>query len=177
MSVTISTDQLNDVNIEAVGGLIQAVSTDPDKAATRWRATVTWLGAFRSEAKVRSFAPIPSDEPLALGGADSAPNPVEQLLAALGNCLAVGYAANATARGIEVRELTIDVSGNLDLHTFLGLRPGGHAGFNDIAVDVRLDADATPQQLTELHEHVLSTSPVGHTLRAAVPVTAAITLG
>ena len=30
MSVTISTDQLNDVNIEAVGGLIPAVSTDPD---------------------------------------------------------------------------------------------------------------------------------------------------
>jgi uncharacterized OsmC-like protein len=180
MSVTTSTTNatlLNDVDIEAVGGLIQAVSDDSTKAATRWRANVTWLGGFRSEAKVRSFAPIASDEPAALGGTDSAPNPVEQVLAALGNCLAVGYAANATARGIEVRDLSIDISGNIDLHTFLGLRPGGHAGFEDISVDVTLDTDATAQQLAELHEHVLSTSPVGHTLRAAVPVEAAIKLG
>ncbi len=169
-----STALLNDVDIEAVGGLIQAVSDDPAKAATRWRASVTWLGGFRSEAKVRSFAPIASDEPAALGGTDSAPNPVEQVLAALGNCLAVGYAANATARGIEIRELRVDIAGNLDLHTFLGLRPGGHAGFDDISVDVRLESDATAEQVAELHQHVLSTSPVGHTLRAAVPVAATI---
>ena len=176
MTATTSTTRLNDVDIEAVGGLIQAVSADPAKAGTRWRAQVTWLGAFRSEAKVRSFAPIASDEPAALGGTDSAPNPVEQLLAALGNCLAVGYAANATARGIEISQLSIDISGNLDLHAFLGLRPGGHAGFDDISVDVTLESDATAEQIAELHQHVLSTSPVGHTLRAAVPVDATIAL-
>lgn len=172
---TTNTTLLNDVDIEAVGNLIGAVTADPTKSATRWRATVTWLGAFRSEAKVRSFDPIRSDEPAALGGTDSAPNPVEQLLAALGNCLAVGYAANATARGIEISELSVDVAGNLDLHTFLGLRPGGHAGFDDITVEVKLESNATTEQLAELHEHVLSTSPVGHTLRAAIPVETTIT--
>lgn len=178
MSVNTSTEAatlLNDVDIEAVGNLIQAVSTDSSKSATTWRARVTWLGAFRSEAKVRSFDPIPSDEPAALGGTDSAPNPVEQVLAALGNCLAVGYAANATARGIEIDELSIDISGNLDLHTFLGLRPGGHAGFDDIAVDVKLQSRATSAELAELHEHVLQTSPVGHTLRSTIPVETTIT--
>ena len=125
---------------------------------------------------MRAFAPIASDERAALGGTDSAPNPVEHLLAALGNCLAVGYAANATARGITISELTIDIAGNLDLHTFLGLRPGGHAGFDDISVDVSLESDATPEHIAELHQHVLSTSPVGHTLRAAVPVEATIAL-
>lgn len=170
MSTQTATTLLNNVNIEAVAGLIGAVNDDPSKSATRWRATVTWRGGFQSEAKIRSFAPIPSDEPAALGGTDSAPNPVEQLLAAFGNCLAVGYAANATAQGIEVRELSVDVLGNLDLHTFLGLRPGGHAGFQDISVRVNLDADATPDQINQLLEHVLNTSPVGHTLRAAIPV-------
>lgn len=174
--MTTNTTLLNDVDIEAVSGLIQAVAADPAKATTRWRAQVTWLGGFRSEAKVRSFAPIASDEPAALGGTDSAPNPVEQLLAALGNCLAVGYAANATARGIEIRELSIDIAGDLDLHTFLGLRPGGHAGFDNISVEVALESDATAEQIAELHEHVLSTSPVGHTLRAAIPLEAAIAL-
>ena len=176
MTTSTNTTLLNDVDIEAVGGLIQAVSDDSAKAATRWRANVTWLGGFRSEAKVRSFAPIGSDEPAALGGTDSAPNPVEQVLAALGNCLAVGYAANATARGIEIKELSVDIAGNLDLHTFLGLRPGGYAGFDDITVEVKLESDATQEQIADLHEHVLSTSPVGHTLRAAVPLTASISL-
>ena len=50
------------------------------------------------------------------------------MLGALGNCLAVGYAANASAAGVEINDLKIEVSGDLDLHTFLGLKPG-HAGY------------------------------------------------
>ena len=160
---------LNDVNIDAVGGLIQAVQQDPKNAQTTWKASVAWKGAFRTEARVRGFEPIRSDEPTALGGTDTAPNPVEQILAALGNCIAVGYAANASARGIELLDLTVDVSGDLDLHSFLGLREG-HAGFDDIQVVVHVKADADAEQIADLHRHVLSTSPVGHTLGAAVPV-------
>lgn len=164
-----STDLRNDVDIEAVAGLAGKITEEPEVAATKWAAEVTWKGGFRSEAKIRDFAPVISDEPAALGGSDEGPNPVEQLLGALGNCLAVGYAANATAAGIDVRDLRIELDGNLDLHTFLGLRDG-NAGFSDITVAVHLDADATAEQLAALHEKVTSTSPVGHTLSRAVPV-------
>ena len=54
--------------------------------------------------------PIASDEPAGLGGTDTAPNPVEQVLAALGNCLAVGSAANATARGIALDWVVADLA-------------------------------------------------------------------
>jgi len=165
-----ATQTLNDVNIGAVANLIGAIEADPAKADTQWRATVTWLGGFRTEAKIRGFAPISSDEPAGLGGTDTAPNPVEQVLAALGNCLAVGYAANATARGIELTALRIDISGPVDLHTFLGLREG-HAGFSDVRADVFLESPAEQSEIFALHDHVLSTSPVGHTIKAAVPVT------
>ena len=120
---------------------------------------------------MRDFEPSPSDEPSALGGTDTAPNPVEQLLSALGNCLVVGYAANATAAGIEIEDLTIDVEGDLDLHTFLGLNAEGNAGYDAIRVNVQLKSDATPEQLAEIHEKVVGTSPVGHTLGRSVPVT------
>ena len=163
------TPHLNDVNLPAVGGLARAVREDATKAATVWQASVQWTGGFRSEARIRDFDPVPSDEPLGLGGTDSAPNPVEQLLAALGNCLAVGYAANASAAGIEINDLRIDLEGDLDLHTFLGLRPG-HAGYARLKVNVHVDADATGEQLNDLHEKVVSTSPVGHTLGAAIPL-------
>jgi uncharacterized OsmC-like protein len=161
---------INDVNIQAVVGLAQKIQQEPQVAATEWRADVTWHEGFRSSAQIRDFAPVSSDEPKGLGGSDSAPNPVEQLLGALGNCLAVGYAANATAAGIEIRHLQIAVTGDLDLHTFLGLNPGGNAGFESIRAEVSLDSDASPEALADLHEHVVSTSPVGHTLKGAIPV-------
>ena len=115
------TTRLNDVDLATVAGLVGNIRTDPEHAKTTWQASVSWQGAFRSEARVREFDPIQSDEPAALGGTDTAPNPVEQVLAALGHCLAVGYAANASAEGIGINELTIDLEGDLDLHTFLGL--------------------------------------------------------
>lgn len=168
MSTT--TQQLNSVRIEQVAALADRLRAEPAAAGTTWSASVTWDSAFRSWASIRDFTPYPSDEPGALGGDDTAPNPVEQLLAALGNCLAVGFAANATAAGIEVRDLRIDVEGDLDLQTFLGLDPGGNAGFSGIRVRVHLDADASDDELAALHDRVVSTSPVGHTLSRSVPV-------
>lgn len=169
MSIS-TTTLLNDVDLEAVAALTESVRADAAAGATTWRADVSWRGAFRSTASVRGFAELPSDEPAALGGTDSAPNPVEQLLAALGHCLAVGYAANATARGIEITDLRVQVRGDLDLHSFLGLRPG-HAGFDGIDATVHLAADAPVEELAALHDAVVATSPVGHTLRAPIPTT------
>ncbi len=163
------TNRLNDVDIESVAGLAGHITETPEAAQTRWSATVHWAGGFRSEATIRDFQPTPSDEPTGLGGTDTAPNPVEQLLAALGNCLAVGYAANATARGIAINDLTIRLDGDLDLHSFLGLVPG-HAGFHDIRATVDIDSSADRDDLEDLHRHVLETSPVGHTLKASIPV-------
>ncbi|CCH33050.1 OsmC family protein [Actinosynnema sp. NPDC047251] len=166
--------QLNQVDIQAVGALVAAVQQDAVKARTTWAAHVTWQGGFRSEAKVRGFEPTPSDEPAALGGGDSAPNPVEQLLSALGNCLAVGYAANATVAGIAIDRLTVDIKGDVDLHVFLGLKEG-HAGFDSIAVKVRIESEAPRADLEALHAKVVASSPVGHTLGSAVPVAVELT--
>ncbi|WP_424190654.1 OsmC family protein [Actinokineospora sp. G85] len=118
---------------------------------------------------MRTFPATPSDEPTTLGGGDTAANPVEQLLGALGNCLAVGYAANASVAGIALNALRVDVKGDIDLRVFLGLAEG-HAGFDSITATVRIDTSATPEQIAELHAKVIASSPVGHTLGTAVPV-------
>lgn len=169
-----TTTLINDVNASAVGDLIAAVQAQPDKADTLWSATVNWNGGFRSSAQIRDFDPVPSDEPPGLGGTDTAPNPVEQLLGALGNCLAVGYAAGATAGGIEIKDLRIELEGDLDLRTFLGLAPDGHAGYEGIRVNVHLETDATEDQVAALHDAVIGTSPVGHTLARPIPVEIAL---
>jgi uncharacterized OsmC-like protein len=168
MTETITTT-LNDVDIGSVASLAEKIQQEPDVAVTKWHAEVNWKGGFRSEAKIREFESAKSDEPDQLGGTNTGPNPVEQVLGALGNCLAVGYAANATAAGITINDLTVDVEGDLDLHTFLGLADG-NAGFSNISVKVNIDSDASPEALQALHEKVTNTSPVGHTLGRAVPV-------
>ena len=171
--MTTTTDgHLNQVDLGAMSALVDKIKQRPSAALTTWSAKVRWTGAFRSEAAVRSFAPIASDEPSGIGGTDSAPNPVEQLLGALGNCLAVGYAASASVAGITIRDLRIDVDGDLDLHTFLGLGPktDGHAGFSAIRVTIHLDTDADDAAVAELHKKVAATSPVGQTLSKAIPV-------
>lgn len=152
-----------------MGALVDKIRQRPSAANTTWSAEVRWTGAFRSEAAVRGFAPIASDEPHGIGGCDSAPNPVEQLLAALGNCLAVGYALNASAAGIALRDLRINLDGDLDLHPLLGLTDG-HAGFSAIRVTVHLDTDADEAAVAELHRKVAASSPVGQTLSRAIPV-------
>lgn len=162
-------NKLNDVDIESVASLAAKIQQEPDVAASKWSAQVRWKGGFRSEAKIRDFAATVSDEPGTLGGTDTGPNPVEQVLAALGNCLAIGYAANATASGIELRDISIELEGNLDLHTFLGLKEG-NAGYNNISVKVDIDSDASAEDLKALHDRVVNSSPVGHTLSSAVPV-------
>lgn len=169
MTATVTT-KLNDVNMDAVASLAGKIQEEPDVAATKWAASVSWKGGFRSEAKIREFGPVASDEPAQLGGTDTGPNPVEQVLAALGNCLAVGYAANASAAGIELRDVNIELEGDLDLHTFLGLAPQGNAGYDNISVKVSIDSDASAEEIEALHQKVIGTSPVGHTLSRAVPV-------
>jgi uncharacterized OsmC-like protein len=161
--------QLNDVNLEAIGALIEKVRREPEAAKTQWKADVRWTGALRSEARSRDLGPSPSDEPSALGGSNTAPNPVEQLLAALGNCLAVGYAANASVAGIQIRSLRIELEGAIDLRAFLGLG-GENAGYESIRVTVDLESDASPEQLKQLHDKVVGSSPVGHTLSRGVPL-------
>ena len=170
MTTTETSPAINTVNIEAVAGLAAKIQESPEVASTTWKAAVTWEQGFRSTASIRDFAPIGSDEPAGLGGTDTAPNPVEQLLAALGNCLTVGYAANATAAGVAINDLRIELEGDLDLHTFLGLNPGGNAGFQGIRAKVIIDADAPAETIEELHRVVTGTSPVGHTLARAVPI-------
>ena len=172
--MTTTTRTLNDVNLLAVGGLIDAINHDPAKAVTTWKSTVEWSGGFRSRSRSRDFSWVASDEPAALGGDDTAPNPVEQLLGALGNCFAVGYAANASAAGIKLKNLQIELEGDLDLHTFLGLSDG-NAGYETIRANVVIECDADPEAIRNLHDKVVATSPVGHTLSRAVPVTVELT--
>ena len=153
----------NGVNATAVGEFAQRLQEAAPPDGTAFRAAVHWQGGFRNEIRVRDLAPTYADEPEILGGTDTAANPVEQILGALGSCLAIGYTAGAVARGITIQDLRIDLAGNIDLPVFFGLK-AGHAGFDRIDAKVYLQSDATAEAVAALHDDVFRTSPVGNTL-------------
>jgi uncharacterized OsmC-like protein len=167
--MTTSITQLNDVNIGAVGLLVSAIQAEPTHADTTWRASVEWDGGFHTTTTIRDFEPFATDEPEGLGGTDTAPNPVEQLIGALGSCLAIGYAANATVAGIRLHDLRIDIEGELNLESFLGIEPG-HAGYETLRATVHIESDADETVIRDLHDAVVASSPVGHSLSQAIPL-------
>jgi len=165
-----SAGTINGVDLDTITEFAQQVA-DPDADTSVWNARTTWTGAFTSATHAREHAPIISDEPEPLAGGNSAPNPVEYVLAALGSCLAVGYAASAATQGIELRSLELELSGTIDLRVFLGLAEG-HAGYEQIEVIARVESDADDAALQQLHEHVIRTSPVGNTIEHPVELDA-----
>jgi uncharacterized OsmC-like protein len=156
----------------ALSGLIEHIKGKPEAGNTVWKAQTQWLGGFKSQAQIRDFT-VAMDEPAALGGSNTAPNMVEMVLGAYGCCLTTGYAANAAMRGIELEDIQIELEGDLDLHSFLGLKDPEESwpGYTNVRAKVNLKAkNATPEQIQELHDAVVRTSPVGSILQRPLHV-------
>jgi uncharacterized OsmC-like protein len=181
--MTAVTDR-NGINVDQLVGTVGAIQQDPTLATMTFQATTTWQEGTRSRAEVGAFIHagkqdesrtpaqfvLEGDEPPVLLGGNAGPNAVELCLAALGSCYAVGYAANAAARGIELSEFSCTVEGDIDLHAFLGLGDG-RPGFTEIRCHSRAQSpNATREQLQELCQYVQDTSPVRDILANPVPV-------
>ena len=135
----------------------------------QFSAITEWRDGAHTTTRVRHFT-VPSDEPASLGGTDLAPNAVELLLSALGACLSVGFVYNAAVQGIAIRMLAIELEGWIDLASFIGLPVLTPAGYGEIRVDCRINADASPEALAALAAKVIATSPVTDTLRRPIPI-------
>ena len=126
---------------------------------------------LRDQAK-RLFEPIPH-EPPALLGDDTAPNPSEALLAAVGTCVAVGLQANAVARGWHIHGITVDVEGDINITSVWGtgdLSPKP-VGLTAVRLKVHFDVHGASQaEIDELIAHAATWSPVLNTVRNPVPV-------
>src|ERR1700761_4214343 len=118
------TNKINNLDLKALGEMVQAIQADPARAMVQFRAKTAWTGQTRSESTVDSYVlggkriarrfKIVADEPLELLGSDTAPNPQELLMSAVNACMTVGYVANAALRGIELETLEIEMHGELD---------------------------------------------------------------
>jgi uncharacterized OsmC-like protein len=169
METTANRNFVNGIDVDALRRTVAAVTADPAQGSTRWSVATRWKGGTRSDTRVTGYEiggkrvakdfTIRADEPLELCGTNQHANPQELLLAALNACMTVGYAAACAVEGIELKELAIETSGDIDLRGFLGVDPAVKPGYDELVVTVRIKADATPEQLERVHDAVCRTSP------------------
>jgi len=145
------------------------LGNEPQHAAATFEARSRQLDGLRSAVSVRDFT-VPVDEPAALGGNDTAPNPVKYILAALASCQEITYRLYADALAIPLRGVSVEIEGDLDLRGFFAVDPEVRAGYQEIVATVTLDSPAHPEDLRRLKETVDAHCPVLDILRNPVPV-------
>ncbi|MFC6732426.1 MULTISPECIES: OsmC family protein [unclassified Haladaptatus] len=176
-----SSETINDLNLDALFSTIDAVDDDHELGEVTFRAETVWTGGVACETRVSDFdhagetvdSPefvIEGDEPKELLGQRSAPNPAELLLAALGSCLTVSYAAHGAALGVQLESLRFEFEGDIDLRGFLGLSEEVRNGFDEIEVTTYLEADGTEEELEELRDAAEGASSIMDNVTNAVTV-------
>lgn len=173
----------NGWNLNDFHAAIDMVAGRPEAGRLTFRGRVAWDGGFAGDARAleieqlgevmeRRFT-LRGDHPPELLGQDTGATAVETLLAALGSCMMGTYAAQATARGVDLRALEVDVEGTIDLNGFFGLRQVP-PGVSDLRLTFRVDSDADEPTLRELADLARRHSPVHDSLTRPLTVAAAV---
>lgn len=151
---------VNGVNVDTLMAAIGAVKENPEVGKKAFTVETKWLGGTASESKIGGFT-VRADEPIELGGTNTAPNPVVITMAALGSCLLTGFAANAAAMGIPIDAMRIVTESTLDLRGFFGLSEDVRPGLQTLNFTTYIKSNAPKEKLEALRKHVEKTSPCG----------------
>lgn len=179
MNQVVQEKMLNGWNTEAVEEAMATVDRTPEAGRLTWRSTAVWDGGFGLDVRTREIVQLGEsmprhftlrgDHPPELLGANTGPTAVETLLAALVACVAGTFAAQATARGVALDGLEVDIEGEIDLAGFFGLRPVA-PGLTDVRLNVRAASDADPAVLEEILAGTRAASPVFDSLSRPIEV-------
>jgi pyruvate dehydrogenase E2 component (dihydrolipoamide acetyltransferase) len=110
------------------------------------------------------------DEPTSFGGTDSAANPAELLLAALGASLSVTLRCHAALLGIHVGRIRVELAGDLDIRGFFDADPAVRSGFAELRLHVQLESDASAEALARLMAAAERGCPVLDACRSATSI-------
>jgi uncharacterized OsmC-like protein len=173
---------VNGVSVTKLFGTINAIQENPTIAKFNFRAKGKWVngghnrttinefyGAGQTHVRSQPFV-YEMDEPPVLLGENYGANAGEYALTALSGCLTTALIYNAAAQGIKIEEVETTLSGDVDLHGFLGLDESVRNGFQKIHVTFSIKSNAPEEKLRELMELAQKRSPVLDMLSHPTPV-------
>ena len=145
----------------------------PEKCRVEVHAESRLVEAFRSHAKTRDFDVI-VDQPENMGSTNRGPRPSELLLAALAACHEVTYRLYADAMNIDLKSVAVSVTGVSDARGFFNVEEGVAAGFSEVYGDIKIESDASDEDIEHLRQVVNLHCPVLDDLRKPVKVELAV---
>jgi uncharacterized OsmC-like protein len=183
-------ETVNGINVKKLAEMTDAMQVKPDLGKFTLRARNKWVHGTHSSTTIQNFYGagkedtsrgqpfvVEADEPQVLLGGDRAPNATEYLLHALAACLNASFMYLASARGVQVGKLELDLEGDFDLRGILGLADNVRNGFQEIRVTFHVQANAPRQEIEELCQLAQKRSPVfdsvAHPVSISVRVEAA----
>jgi len=132
-------------------------------AVRTYKAKTKWLGGTKAKAWIREFK-IDIDEPLELKGTNTAPNPVEILLAVLGGCVALTYHGYAKKLEVDIENLVINLEGDMIPGGWIDEENRKRRGFKQIRYEVQLKTKASKEKIHQLHKLVEEKCPISDML-------------
>jgi putative redox protein len=161
------------VDLVAYDSTKVAVEKDPETGQGQFSTVTSWIDGTRARTTARSFT-IDSDEPSPLGGTDQAIDPMELLLASVGTCLSIGWVTHAAQRGVDFRDLRIEVEGDYDLRGYLGIGAETRPGFGAIRYTVHVDTDADDAVLEDIRKAAEAGSPMVDNVANPTPLSGSV---
>jgi uncharacterized OsmC-like protein len=165
----------NGVNVDDLMGAIEAVKADPVNGKLTFTVSSKWMGGFKANHTTAGYVvgteagrraedhALSTDEPIVVLGSDTGISPAETLISSLAACLTVGYAANAAALGIDLDELSFEITGNGSLEGFMNIRDK-RPGLNELKITAHIKSSAPAEKLQQLHDYVNEHSPIWDTI-------------
>lgn len=129
------------------------------------RARGTWQGSMTTSLQVRHFD-LRTDGPEAVGGANTAPTPMELIAAALNGCVTVVIETVAAELGIELRSVETSSVAHMDTRGFRGTADVT-PHFIDYTLTVQLHSSATAPERQLLRELAEKRCPALNLVRDA----------
>ena len=123
------------------------------------KANAIWKGNMRVDVYTDEHQFI-MDQPGNMGGKNEGPNPMEYLLFALGGCLGTVAAIIANQERIPLNGIKVAVEGDYDPDYLLGKTQEGKAGYTEIRVTAKIDAEMTDEEKEAFFERVHDRCPI-----------------
>ncbi|GIO09747.1 peroxiredoxin [Brevibacillus reuszeri] len=127
-----------------------------------FKATAHLQKGMVVKARSRDFE-LTIDEPRSLGGTDTAMNPVEVVLSALGACQSIVARAYAGKFDVQLDDFWVEVEGELDTDGFMN-KSDVRRGYSDIRYTFHIKTDAPRERVEEFIAFLEKTCPVGDTI-------------
>jgi uncharacterized OsmC-like protein len=163
MNTPVTDLTLNGLDIADLRQAQDKARRDPTALDRNPRLVAQWVGGSRARIEMGNLITY-------LGG-EGELNPMRALLAALAACDVDVIVTHATLLGIPLEHLSVEAEGHFNAAAYLGVEDAPGSGYQGIRLMARLRApDATPEQIDLLRSHLEDGSPVGDSLRRAVPV-------